>query len=406
MDLIALSKNSTKKIYFALLFFFLNFQIISLAQLSDSGSSIRFYHFFILLTPLFFTKEFIKSIFTFNVTILYFISTLLTLLFSALNFGLNKYSTQLFFSYFIYLAGYSICLKFGMPHCLYIIKKILLFIFSLHVLKLLFFWNKIIFNFYDNITEILFMYSGGPNIEASWLALFLVFFFNDSKFKILFLISLFTSIVYASRSAFIILFIILFFKLLVIEKSKLLKIKYIAITSLCLILISFFALSNLESVFFISRLQSTGQEDDGSLLRRLTFLAAGIEAINNNILGYGPGNSFKQITDIIGKEFSENNVHNIYLQIALDSGVHSLIFFFLIIISVIFHERKIKFKSNLGILFICYWVISLLQFTSYEAIVWFLLGIYFAGKEPYFHKSPTLIHNKQLIKKNAFEFSI
>lgn len=74
--------------------------------------------------------------------------------------------------------------------------------------------------------------------------------------------------------------------------------------------------------------------------------------------------------------FGEDNVHNIYFQMLLDTGFIGLGYFIYLIISFIKKNRKILLKVAFVVFFVFYFIIGFIQFKGAEIFVYYVLGVY------------------------------
>lgn len=149
----------------------------------------------------------------------------------------------------------------------------------------------------------------------------------------------------------------------------------------------FFALPG--STLLQDRLLETNSVLLGTDTRTLNFIA-GINALKLNLLGYGPGNYESIVHQILGGSYFswQYSSYNVFMEIAVEGGIISLIGFVLMISSIFivaFQQRKFAdgpegwiLRASPGIL-----IIIMIWFTFGNAIdvslPWYLFGIILAA---------------------------
>ncbi len=226
---------------------------------------------------------------------------------------------------------------------------------------------------------------GGVNLEATWIALF-GFFFKSKKGYIYLFISLLLSVLYTSRVGIILNF--LYFCWLTYHiylKNGILNIKTIlAVSFIVSILGIFFLFSPLASTI-LNRIAESGDAEEAGSRGRIAMWINFPEAFTNNVIGYGAGNAMLAIESVSGYSFVEPNIHNTYMQNALDFGIFGLLIYIIIVLSFLFKERKSKFANPFAGALLGYIAASLIQFGGSENLLFILLGFYFVylSKEKY-----------------------
>lgn len=106
---------------------------------------------------------------------------------------------------------------------------------------------------------------------------------------------------------------------------------------------------------------------------RLAMWSAAIEAIPHMPLGVGPGNAVPFINETLGRAFWENNIHNVYLTWVLELGLVHGVLVGVFCLSMLAKSLTSSLPEAPAVFFLT--MSALIQFTGYDAIFWFLLGI-------------------------------
>jgi len=216
--------------------------------------------------------------------------------------------------------------------------------------------------------------AGGINLDATWVAIFSVFFIKK-KFGILYWINAtLISTLFSSRLGLILCAIAFLFIMQAILKSKREKIIAFSsvafITTILVLILVYTGLSD----FVFTRFLAIGNEP-GSIgrLRLLNYFSSVFSA---NIFGYGAGNAVSAIADYSALVFREQAIHNIYLQAFLDFGLVGGVFHLALVIGFVYREFRNKFSNTFGKALILFFVAGLFQFSGVEPQLAILLGIY------------------------------
>ncbi|MFC7579895.1 O-antigen ligase family protein [Schaalia naturae] len=161
------------------------------------------------------------------------------------------------------------------------------------------------------------IFGGGVNLDASWLALFGVFFNRDLKENLFLVGSLGVSALYASRGGMVLTALVLFYVYLVKPRDRaFLKKALIILLVAAAALIAVSAFGEIIVDRFLSIGNGVGSE--GRLNMRQYPLVTFLDA---PILGAGAGNAVKHVSMVSGTYFWEGNIHNFFLQVLLDFGI-------------------------------------------------------------------------------------
>ncbi len=298
--------------------------------------------------------------------------------FRYLEFGFNSlilnyiFGLAIFLAFFNFTKGISNTRKLTDIKVGSIIVMILCFInLLLQIDKVLEFYSSSSIGLWAGHPSVDSYFGGGVNLDASWIGLFGIFFVRDKKLsrKILYIsLSLFLSIIYASRAGVLIGILCLFLSFVFSNRKERINL----IISFLLIATIAIAIFPNAIVYIVNRTISVGH-DPGSV-GRLDMWDNILKTFIANPLGGGLGNSVKLINLFNGLELTDSNLHNLPLQFLLDLGPIG----FAIIISIYFYFIKQLFKnpSNLILLFICsYFLFSLIQFRGGDTIIFFALSL-------------------------------
>lgn len=227
-------------------------------------------------------------------------------------------------------------------------------------------------------------FEGGSNLEASWVALFGFFFLGDRKSIWYLICSIVISIIFSSRAALIIdallLLAILFWQK---EQKTTIHAKRIIIVCLLLVLSSV-VLSRFGLLdYILGRFDSVGQKEDMGSEGRLNMWRYVFEALLRNPLGYGLGNAIDGIKLVGGHSYRENNVHNIYMQMLLDTGIIGFSMFMITIISFIKKNFAKVFRNQFVAFILAYLIAGFVQFRGGDAILFHVIGLFLLTRNYY-----------------------
>ena len=121
--------------------------------------------------------------------------------------------------------------------------------------------------------------------------------------------------------------------------------------------------------FDMSTEATLAADDEG----RLAIWRSGWEVMTANGFGHGVGNGFGRLNDNIGSHLKENNSHNILVEYGLDGGWLCCGLFIGLLGSVLWRRDALSVPSHRFVL--TYGLLGLCQFTGYDAIGWFFIGV-------------------------------
>ena len=214
--------------------------------------------------------------------------------------------------------------------------------------------------------------SGGPNIEATFCGIAAIFLLGDKRFWMALAVSIAVSILYQSRSGFIVCVLAAFFKF---NRRPTVKQAFAAIVALALIAIVLIEVSTARDNI-VARFFSIGSELDNDTVGRALLWTNGCELLLTHPWGSGIGNSFHLLEADIGRALVENNFHNIYLQNAIDGGIQSGILFALVLLATIKTALRSSGEHKVfGVALLAYAVTGFFQFVGYDVFGWLMIGI-------------------------------
>lgn len=115
--------------------------------------------------------------------------------------------------------------------------------------------------------------------------------------------------------------------------------------------------------------------DEPGSLGRMTLWRGGLRVFAEYPLGVGVGNAVPMLRRVLGVDVPEDNLHNIYLQHAVETGLPGLLA--LLVFAAMVGRRLLasRFRDPLLIFVGGYFVAGVIQFTGVDAIVWLIYGL-------------------------------
>lgn len=374
-----LDKKYTHKdlviIILAMFYFLLNMQSLSITGFSDlegEGSSLKLYHVFsIVFMPILLTSRIIiPSITTISFFVIAITNSMLAVFFL---YPINNLIVNYLFAFYMVVLG-SYAYVIAKEKLLKMLQNVSIFILFMVIVKMGIYY-KIIFDYLKNPYAhpvIPFFYGGGPNLEATWLALASLFFLKKKSFYIYSGIVLGVSAVYASRVGMIVIVLVMLYRWF--SKNSSIK-ERVLLSGLMLftpILVLFF------NPYLIDRFISIG-EDPGSTGRLAMWKYLFNSFIDSPFIGHGAGNAINSIESISNINFIEDNVHNYFAQTLLDFGIFGFIVYVFILGRIFFKESVNGFRNPYAAFVLVFGTISFIQFRGAEPLFWFVYGIYEAS---------------------------
>jgi putative inorganic carbon (hco3(-)) transporter len=220
-------------------------------------------------------------------------------------------------------------------------------------------------------------FGGGPNLEATWVAMAGVFLIGSRLFVPYMVGTAILCAAYASRAGFIVVLLVVVASI----ASTLLRggggrarrwLLPIAVVALGVAGVS--AARGVEGADYIAqRFQSIG-EDPGSM-GRLTLWTGGLRVFTAHPFGVGLGNAVPQIERTIGASVPEDNLHNQYLQHLVETGVQGLVAYLLLVGLAVHRLFATRLRDPMLLYVGVYFLMATLQFRGAEALLWFVYGL-------------------------------
>ncbi len=212
---------------------------------------------------------------------------------------------------------------------------------------------------------------GGVNLEASWMALFIVFFDKNAKGYLYAGLAFALSMAYASRAGMIICVLAILYLFVIQGADKDIAMKLAGFTAVA---ICVFALLAANDNVLVKRFLETGNET-GSVARLTMWSYAGLAFANAPMLGCGAGNATTVMSELGKTTILESNVHLYALQVLLDFGLVGFAIFASMVISFLQDCWRTKLRSPFSAWILIYLIVSFIQFRGGDV----LLGVALAG---------------------------
>lgn len=228
--------------------------------------------------------------------------------------------------------------------------------------------------------------TGGPNLEATWVALGAFFFLGSAWFIPYAALTLAVSLLYASRVGVILVVLAALAsaaRWIAINQltgwSRGAVMRMLAMASVVVALGTAGAIQYGDGLsYVVKRFQSIG--DEPGSLGRLTLWRGGVAVFARYPFGVGQGNAVPALEHEIGTDVPENNLHNLYLQHLVETGLPGLAVY--LAFAIVTWRRYVsgRFQDPLLAYVLGYVVISVIQFSGGDPILWLVWGLQ-AGTE-------------------------
>lgn len=356
------------------------FQNIEVLNISD-GFGLKLYHVIsILLSYRLITKNKGKIKLPPMIINIFFVCIMIISVISYTRYGFNSLCINYIFVYYLIILMINIGKNIKSDEWINMLKKIALIMIACTYFNILMNFSQVTFFLSGNSERINLktFFGGGINLEATWIALLGVFFIKDEKAYIYLFFSMIISMLYSSRSGLIVN--ILFFIIILVHESNNDYIRFKkALLLFCVgVLINFVNLKTGMFSYVLTRFTKLGNEN-GSL-GRLNMWEYVLPSFINNPFGYGLGNAVKSLTRISGVIFSESNVHNMFFQMFLDTGIIGGIMYLFLNIRFIFKERRNIIKNPIISFIVLYILLSIIEFRGADFLIYVLISIYILTK--------------------------
>ncbi|QMV13005.1 O-antigen ligase family protein [Vibrio spartinae] len=363
----SISPIKESSLFISLLLFSIFFQF-DFYELPN-GSTVKFYHIFI---PIIAMLIFIRSRFFIlkNDVTFFILLALLVNTYKLYMLGGNFIIFQALYCLLVYYIASDIGIRIDTKK-LYVLLKRILFVFILAILiKDLIYIDELSRVYATNqhsLIGVYFFIGGGHNIEVTYLSLLTIFFIYERRvFYFSVVIIFILSLIYLSRIGIIEVAFLTYLRM-----SLFFSIKKKLVISVLMIFFVLVIISVFNNITIIHRMLHAFDELEVTTNGRGMLWFAGFQLLKTNLTGYGIGNSVIFARELIGINFVENNFHNVILQYFLDMGLVPLLLYLYIFLNRLLGDYVIEFRKFL----ILFFVVSLFQFTGYDIIFWFFLGI-------------------------------
>jgi O-antigen ligase len=128
-----------------------------------------------------------------------------------------------------------------------------------------------------------------------------------------------------------------------------------------------------DTTYVAQRFSDIGEEP-GSL-GRMTLWRGGLLVFAENPMGVGAGNAVPMLRRVLGVAVPEDNLHNIYLQHAVETGLPGLAALLVFAVVVALRVVRSRFRDQLLLFVAGYLVAGVIQFTGVDAVLWLVYGL-------------------------------
>ncbi|AMM52356.1 hypothetical protein TH61_15780 [Rufibacter sp. DG15C] len=299
-------------------------------------------------------------------------------------YGFNSMIINYLFAFYCLIIGGLIGSQLTKEEVVSVFRKVSLLVFAIIAVKLFYYQEEVVRFLkapigHPNIET---LFGGGVNLEATWVAFHLGFFVKNRKllFYLLVLFSLGLSILYASRVGVILSLLVFLLRFMSAIPSKVER-RYL-VTGIgilfLLVLVSVDLGKVSQQIYGLKRFADFGSSQDAGMSGRKAMWEHFPAAMaQSHYLGYGAGNAMLGLENVSGIDFSEQNVHNYYLQVLLEFGLLGLPLYLVIVFQLLRRIHWAKLADPLAIILLCYFISSLIQFRGAESMIWLYMGIFF-----------------------------
>lgn len=220
--------------------------------------------------------------------------------------------------------------------------------------------------------------SGGRNLEATQLGMLSTLLIGTFAFLPAIVVAAITSLLVMSRAGILAVLIALTMWLIHGQFGR----WKLYLGSLMLAGTALAVLAQFEGTYEIPILNrfdlSTEQDLAADDQGRLAIWSAAVEVLKENPLGYGTGNGFSKLNDHIGGHLRENNAHNVLVEFAIDGGLQSAVLFVAIMFCIVRSPNLMESPHHRFAL--AYGILGLVEYTGYDTIGWFFIGVSHAAR--------------------------
>lgn len=218
---------------------------------------------------------------------------------------------------------------------------------------------------------------GGVNIDATWLAILAIPMYKSNKRWVILALCTVYAVIVGSRGGMLLnAFSFVFFIITSAYDAKH-KIRIILAFFLAIIAVMVFLQVQME-IFdvILARFATVGS--DGGSLGRLNMWRYAPDIIEKYPMGVGMGNVMDAIKTVSPLNYSEDNIHCLPIQLFCELGVIGGCWYCILIIVFVIKEKGNIVRKPFTAMVAAYLMISLLEFSGREAMLYCILGAYFA----------------------------
>lgn len=134
-------------------------------------------------------------------------------------------------------------------------------------------------------------------------------------------------------------------------------------------------LLNYSDVNIIARFVQVGSVQDVAVFERLLMWYGAFQAFLANPFGHGPGAAAQIVAQTSPEWLGDTNIHNIYLQFAVDLGLQGILtYLFVAFVSIRKFVLYGRGRYALGFAFLAYLILAIQEFRGYDQIIFLFLG--------------------------------
>lgn len=350
-----------------------NVQFLTLDGISEEPSAIKLYHVVSAGLVLWMPLAWCLRTLPWTVHV-FFITVGISTAAAYSTYGFSTHCILIIYALFVTCLGASAAQRLGRDTVLKVIRHVFTALHFIIVVRILYYLVTAgdVPRAPGGRPDLLFFYSGGNNLEASWLAISLALFSKSKLFVPLTFSSALIAVVYGSRTGLLLTVASVGFVLLSSPGRVKWMIRGVGIIAAGIV----FLMVTEIGEQMLERFENIGDTDEFGSSSRLDMWSTAVEAIQRNPFGYGIGNSQHVIKARQSMGIDHvTNVHNVFIQMALDGGVQTLGAWLLVIGHLFIRTWKRRPDMAVPGFLIIYLCGSIVQFTGYETFTWLMLGI-------------------------------
>ena len=231
---------------------------------------------------------------------------------------------------------------------------------------------------------------GGLNLEATWLALASVFLIGTSLFVPFVLGAAATSALYASRAGVVVAVLAACGAAVhswharhaindptISLRGRALRRVFVAVVAAIAVaglIAGVAAVRRVGDATYVAQRFATIGDEPGSL-GRFTLWRGGLAVFAEHPFGVGVGNAVPALRRTLGVDVPEDNLHNIYLQHAVETGLPGLVALLVFAAMIAWRVVRSRVQDHLLVFVALYLVAGAIQFTGVDVMVWLAYGL-------------------------------